>query len=227
MHHSINIYQKEIITWDIFNWARALNYLDTEKSKQFKNSRVLEIGADNGGLSFWAAVNGAFVVCSDLNGPSAIARENAQRFKLKNIEFQELNALGLPYTNEFDFVLFKSVLGGIVRSNDLLKLKRIMSEIHKVLKPGGECLFIENMDGFLLHSYMRRRYGAAKNFWYYPSLKDFFILSKPFKSMKYQTFGFLGGGDFFLKNFRSKLDYYFEKIIPPTWHYIYAGIYKK
>ena len=186
MHHSINIYQKEIITWDIFNWARALNYLDTEKSKQFKNSRVLEIGADNGGLSFWAAVNGAFVVCSDLNGPSAIARENAQRFKLKNIEFQELNALGLPYTNEFDFVLFKSVLGGIVRSNDLLKLKRIMSEIHKVLKPGGECLFIENMDGFLLHSYMRRRYGAAKNFWYYPSLKDFFILSKPFKSMKPQ-----------------------------------------
>ena len=146
---------------------------------------------------------------------------------MENIEFQELNALGLPYTNEFDFVLFKSVLGGIVRSNDLLKLKRIMSEIHKVLKPGGECLFIENMDGFFLHSYMRRRYGAAKNFWYYPSLKDFFILSKPFKSMKYQTFGFLGGGDFLLKNFRSKLDYYFEKIIPPTWHYIYAGIYKK
>ena len=227
MHHSINIYQKEIITWVIFNWARALNYLDTEKSKQFKNSRVLEIGADNGGLSFWAAVNGAFVVCSDLNGPSAIARENAQRFKLKNIEFQELNALGLPYTNEFDFVLFKSVLGGIVRSNDLFKLKRIMSEIHKVLKPGGECLFIENMDGFFLHSYMQRRYGAGKNSWYYPSLKDFFILSKPFKSMKYQTFGFLGGGDFLLKRFRSKLDYYFENIIPPTWHYIYAGIYKK
>mgnify|MGYP001413205214 FL=1 len=57
MHHSINIYQKEIITWDIFNWARALNYLDKEKSKQFKNCRVLEIGADNGGMSFWAAVN--------------------------------------------------------------------------------------------------------------------------------------------------------------------------
>ena len=65
-------------------------------------------------------------MCSDLNGPSAIARENAQRFQLENIEFQELNALGLPYTNEFDFVLFKSVLGGIVRSNDLLKLKRII-----------------------------------------------------------------------------------------------------
>ncbi|SVC19460.1 uncharacterized protein METZ01_LOCUS272314 [marine metagenome] len=91
-----------------------------------------------------------------------------------------------------------------------------MYGIHDVLKPAGECLFIKNMNGIILHQYLRKRYGAGKNMWYYLSLKDFSDLSKPFKFVKYRTFGFLGFGDYYLKGFRSKFDYYF-----------YTGIYKK
>ena len=215
------------IDWDIPNWSRALQYLDKHRHTEFYGKKVLEIGSGYGGLSFWAASNGAKVLCSDIVAPSEVAINMAKKYKIKNIKFEKLNVLEMPYRDEFDFVLFKSVLGGICRSNNFSDLKRIMYGIHDVLKPAGECLFIENMNGTFLHQYLRKRYGAGKNMWHYSSMEDFTDLSKPFKFVKYRTFGFLGGGEFLLKNFRSKMDFYFEKIIPATWNYIYAGIYRK
>ena len=53
------------------------------------------------------------------------------------------------------------------------------------------------------------------------------FLSKNFNKVSYRTFGYIGLGDFPLKNFRSKLDFYLEKIIDPSCHYIYAGVYQK
>ena len=229
---SLNDYSKWnkydiFIDWDMPNWNRALQFLDDHKHTEFHGKKVLEIGAGSGGLSFWAALNGAEVICSDINEPSEVVINKVKKYKIKNIKFEKFDALEIPYREEFDFVVFKSILGGISRSNNLSDLVKIMYGIHNVLKPAGQCLFIENMDGTYLHQYLRKRYGAGKNMWYYLSLEDFSVLSKPFKIIKYHTFGFLGGGDFLFKNYRSKLDYYFEKIIPQTWNYIYAGIYQK
>ena len=79
----------------------------------------MEIGAGDGGLSLWAALKGARVICSDIDGPSEFAIRKANHYKLNNIEFKVLNALNLPFSNKFDYVLFKSVLGGIGKADSL------------------------------------------------------------------------------------------------------------
>ena len=123
------------IDWDIPNWSRALQYLDKHRHTEFYGKKVLEIGSGYGGLSFWAASNGAKVLCSDIVAPSEVAINMAKKYKIKNIKFEKLNVLEMLYRDEFDIVLFKSVLGGISRSNNFSELKRIMYGIHDVLKP--------------------------------------------------------------------------------------------
>ena len=60
------------INWDIPNWSWALQFLDDNKHIEFHGNKVLEIRAGYGGLSFWAALNGADVICSGIDGPSEI-----------------------------------------------------------------------------------------------------------------------------------------------------------
>jgi len=102
-----------------------------------------------------------------------------------------------------------------------------MKNIYRSLKPGGECLFLENMRGCWVHDQIWGRVGAGKNDWHYPTLEEFHLLSKPFDRVTYQTFGFLGFSRFPFKKTRYKLDIYLEKIFSPSWFYIYAGIYQK
>ena len=215
------------ISWDIYNWSRAFNFIDSQKSRNFFGKRVLEIGANNGELSFWAADKGANVICSDINGPSIDAIKMADNYHINNIRFLTLDALNLSYKNTFDYVLFKSVLGGVGRGNHYRNQSLMFSKIHDALKPKGECLFIENMKGAFMHQLLREKYGAAKNKWIYPSLNDFYQFSKQFHKVKYKTFGVIGCGDFPLKLFRSKIDVGLENIIPKQWNYIYAGVYQK
>ena len=202
-------------------------YLDSKKSVSFKGKKVLEIGARDGCLSFWAAIKGANVMCSDIKGPSESFVNRVSFYKLDNIEFKALNAQSLPFSNKFDYVLFKSVLGGIGKADSIENQSIVMKQIYQVLKPGGECLFLENLRATLLHSILRNKFGSGITNWYYPSLMEFYELSKIFNKVSYRTFGCIGLGDFPLKNCRSKLDFYLEKIIDPSFHYIYAGIYQK
>ena len=215
------------LDWDIPNWSRALTFLDKHKQNKFDGKKVLEIGANNGTLSVWAAINGAQVICSDIDGPSEFAEKRINQLKLKNVDFEYLDVLNLVYKNEFDFILFKSLLGGIGRKNCIEKQVLVMKKINQALIPGGECLFIENMKGLWFHQFYRNRYGAGKNDWHYPSLKEFNQFSKLFNKVSYRTFGFIGVNNFPLKNIRAKLDPYLEHIIHPNWNYIYAGIFRK
>ena len=215
------------IAWDVPNWSRALRYLDSKKSVSFKDKKVLEIGAGDAYLSLWAAIKGANVICSDIIGPSESFMNQVSLYKLENIEFKALDALNLPFSNKFDYVLFKSILGGIGKADSIENESIVMKQIHQVLKPGGECLFMENMRATWLHNFLRKRSDAEITNWYYPTLMEFYKFSKFFNKVSFRTFGFIGLGDFPLKNFRSKLDYHLEKIFDPSCHYIYAGIYQK
>jgi len=74
----IHNHYNNFIDWDVPNWVRALMYLDSKKSVSFKDKKVLEIGARDGYLSLWAAIKGAHVICSDINGPSEVANKAAR-----------------------------------------------------------------------------------------------------------------------------------------------------
>ena len=210
----------EYIKWDETNWARALNYIEDNKVNKFHNKHVLELGCGDNPLSIWAAHQGGKVICSDIFKPQS---KILLKLKEERIEFKIIDALDIPYRNHFDFIIFKSLLGGIGRNNFLENQIFAMEQIKKSLKKGGECLFIENMQSTFLHSLYRRRFGAGRNNWYYPSLENFQTMSKNFSNVKFCSFGFLGSTNKLLK----KIDTKFDKILPKSWHYIYAGIYQK
>ena len=197
----------QYINWDKTNWTRALNFLDENKTADFKNKKVLELGGGEGSLSLWASNNGAKTICSDIIEPGSIVLNNLYKEK---VIFEIIDAQDIPYENHFDFIIFKSLLGGIGRNN-LFEKQIIVWNKLKSLKKNGECLFIENMKGTIFHQIYRNRYGAGKNKWNYPSLNNFRDLSK-FLAAQSCSFGLLGSnrvlGKLVRKNFDIKFDQY-------------------
>ena len=215
--------------WDSINWTRGLEFIDKNKSSSFLNKKILEIGGQNADMSLWAAKRGGNVICSD------IINENDLHIKAKNlmkkyfITYENINALDIRYENKFDFVLFKSVLGGIGRKGNREKHYRVINEIYKSLKKGGELLFIENMQGSFIHEIIRNKYGAGRNDWLYPSYENFISYSKRFHKIKYKTFGIFSVD---CKNNKQQLLRLFvnaklEKILSKKSRYIFAGVFKK
>ena len=56
------------------------------------------------------------------------------------------------------------------------------------------------MRGLWFHQFYRNRYGAGKNDWHYPSLKEFNQFSKLFNKVSFRTFGFIGINKKVVKN---------------------------
>ena len=54
------------IRWDRSNWERALKFLESNKTQNFRKKKVLELGGRDASLSLWAASQGGSVICSDI-----------------------------------------------------------------------------------------------------------------------------------------------------------------
>jgi len=222
-----NNLNKNFISWDSSNWERCLHYIDIYKNRSFEKKNVLEIGGANGSLSFWAANQNANVVCSDILPIDRYAFNKFGKLKNGSIRYEIIDALKIPYKDYFDFVIFKSVLGGIGRNNNLEAIFSVMTQIRKSLKHDGQCLFIENMKGTPIHHLIRNKYGAGKNGWYYPTINDFINLSKEFSSIQYKTFGLLGSTGKHHLPIRTRIDRKIDQLVPNHWNYIFAGIFSK
>lgn len=130
--------------------------------------------------------------------------------------------------NEFDIICFKSMLGGIVRNNDLIIAKKIIAKVHKALRPRGVLLFAENMAATPLHSYMKNIYGAKKNNWKYFTVNELVELFDIFDHYDYKTRVLLGC---FSPNEKSRsilghVDNIFD-FFPNNWKYIFFGAGRK
>ena len=62
--------------------------------------------------------------------------------KKGSIRYEIIDALDIGLSETFDFILFKSMLGGIGRIGSGKLQMDVMRQIHKSLKKGGEVLFI-------------------------------------------------------------------------------------
>ena len=70
------------------------------------------------------------VVCTDLSGPSQDAIDKHQQYGVSQLlRYEQLNALDIPYSEAFDVVLFKSVLGGIGRGDHRENQRKAIHEI--------------------------------------------------------------------------------------------------
>lgn len=219
---------RDIIDWDITNWWRAIGYLDKNVPANEKSTQCLELGAARGGLSLWLALRGNSVLCTDLKNPEPIAGEIHCKYECGiNISYAALDATDIPFKNQFDIIVFKSILGGISQNNRNEYKAKTLNEIYGALKPGGMLLFTENLAATNLHRFLRRKYGTPG--WNYLDINEVEELFSAFKTIKYTTTGFFGcfGRTEKQRILLGHLDGLLEFIIPKRKRYILSGIATK
>ena len=216
------------VEWDARNWSVALDFWLARSAKNLAECRVLEIGADYGGLSLWLASKGARVVCSDRNG---VRREAVERHRASDfnhlIEHRAVDAANIPFEEEFDVIVFKSVLGMVGTKQQQAKA---LTEIHKALKPGGELFFAENLVASPVHMFFRRKLIRWGSTWRYVTIEEMREFLAPFAETHLQTTGFAGtfGRTETQRNLLALGDrLIFDRLVPERWKYIIAGVARK
>ena len=113
--------------------------LNGEPPDFFKGKRCLDAGCGGGRYSIAMALMGAREVIGMDVSPQGLedARRRASRRGLANVSFQQGSVLELPFDDgEFDFVLCSGIL------HHTVGVERGMSELHRVLKPGGSVFLL-------------------------------------------------------------------------------------
>ena len=221
---------KDIVEWDILNWSKAIDYWENKADLKTEKLNCLELGGRRGGLSLWIALKGHQVICSDLESPESEASQLHNKYKLSgNINYQSINAAKIPYENEFDIVIFKSILGSVCRGgNDKLK-KEVIDGIHSSLKPNGKLLFAENLTSSFIHKFFRKKFTNWGSQWNYLSYTEIDHVFSSFSKISYTTVGFFAafGRTEKQRNFLAKVDGIIGVLIPESSKYILIGIAEK
>ena len=99
---------RDVIGWDIRSWSSALAFWEKHVGPDWSGRTVVEVAAGEGGLSLWAALRGARVVCSDLESPATHAGPLHRGHGVaESITYEAMDATRIPYEEVFDAVLFK------------------------------------------------------------------------------------------------------------------------
>lgn len=220
----------DIIDWDIVNWSKAIPFW--ERHADLKNERklkCLELGCNQGGLSLWLAQKGFEVICSDLENPEQIAKAKHQKYGNLPIKYEAINALNIPYENEFDIVIFKSILGGLSRGGNQQNKKKAVGQIHKALKPGGKLLFAENLSASKMHQFLRKHFIKWGADWNYLKINEMNWLFEDFKTINYKTVGFFGafGRSEAQRSLFGKIDTVIDPALGKKVQYILIGVAEK
>lgn len=221
---------KDTIQWDVRAWQKALAYW--ENQVDWKNvHNALELGAREGGLSLWLSQKGIATVCSDyVNAEESAQPLHSKHTVSEKITYQDIDATNIPYENHFDVIVFKSIIGGIGKGDNMEMQARVFNEIHKALKPGGMLLFAENLTSTRVHQKLRAKHNKWGGYWRYISLAELNRFLKPFDVAKIKTTGVLGtlGRSEKQKSFLTRVDEIsLNHITPSKWHYIGYGVAKK
>lgn len=220
---------QDIISWDVYNWSRALSYWELHGEVNRPGQECLELGSRRGGLSLWLALKGHSALCTDLHLPTEEAAEVHRHYPAaRSIRYDKLDAANIPYENAFDIVVFKSTLGGVSAHNNALK-RQTMDSIYRALKPGGRLLFAENLEGAWLHRFMRKRFVQWGRDWNYLRYNELATLFSSYASVTYETVGFFGafGRSEKQRAWLGRIDRLVEKLIPPAKRSIVIGVAKK
>ena len=215
---------REIVAWDVFNWSKAIDYWEKNTTINNKGYECLELGASKGGLSLWLALNNNKVLCTDLNGPEKDAYKLHEKYNCSSrISYDSMDATNISYTDKFDLVVFKSILGRISCHKNENKVNTI-NEIYKALKPGGILLFAENLEATYFHQVFRKGFGTKD--WNYLKISEIDEVFSSFAKVNYTTTGFFGcfGRTEGQRSMLGKVDKLLEKVIPGKNKYILIGI---
>ena len=215
---------RDVMDWDVANWSGAIAFWQEHTALSLQGARVLEIGAHRGGLSLYAAVLGAEVVCSDIESPERPASPVHLKYAVDDrITYRAVNATAIDFPDaSFDLVLFKSVLGGLGEWSQAQSLA--MAEIARVLKPGGELWFAENLRAGWLHMVSRRYF--LKRAWHYPTFDQFHETCAVFDQVETRRYGLLAtfGRKRAIQDVLARVDAVIDPVVPRRWKYILFGV---
>jgi SAM-dependent methyltransferase len=216
------------VGWDVATWSRAMPYW-LSRTRLASGARALELGAggENGGLSLWLAARGCQVTCSGLEPPTDSARELHRRYRADGrIRYAVDDVLTMQYEQEFDLVVFKSVLGRVGAGGDFGRQRRAVARMHQALRPGGELWFAENASASGLHRMGRRHFGAGRWQWRYISLDEVPVLLSSFEDKHWRTFGTSAafGRSERQRAALARVDAaVLDRALPASWHYVVAA----
>jgi SAM-dependent methyltransferase len=222
--------QKDIIEWDIVNWSKILEFWMKNTSLNLAKVSALEIGSRHGGLSLWAALQGAMVECTDLESPEFVAQPKHKKYGVEQlVKYSALDVLSIPDNDKFDVVIFKSVLGGLGLDKSGDNQAHALEQIYKVLKPGGELFFAENLTASWLHQISRKLILHRHEAWRYTTKGDILVWTGKYQDIHLISYGFVGafGRTEFQRKLLGSLDQHLlSRFVPSKWHYILVGIAK-
>lgn len=182
---------KDFLQWDVKTFEPILEFWKLQIA-QLNDGKALDLGARDGGLSLWLAGNGLNTICSDLHNIEQTAAPLHSKFETENrISYMNIDATDIPFKNEFDVIVFKSVLGGIGAFHNEQKQRQALASIYGALKPGGILLFAENMEASALHMFVRKKFTSWGSNWSYPQLPTLKEQLSIFDETKILTTGFL------------------------------------
>lgn len=227
-HNHHDLPWPDIIEWDIHNWSQAPQFWLANTQLNLPHCYALELGSRDGGMSLFLALKGMRVVCSDLNGPKDTATKLHKKYNVDSqVTYAAVNALSVPYPDaHFDIVVFKSVLGVLATYANQVKM---IQEVYRVLKPGGELWFAENMAASPLHMLARKWLIKWSKGWRYPTEKEFYNLCGQFKQLHHISYGCLAtfGRSESQRKVLSKIDRMMDRCIPSQCKYIFIGVARK
>jgi 2-polyprenyl-3-methyl-5-hydroxy-6-metoxy-1,4-benzoquinol methylase len=220
---------KDFIIWDTVNWSKAIYFWEKHVSLRDKSLNCLELGSNQGGLSLWLRSLGHKVTCSDIVFSKTKALDYHVRFGFNDISYEAIDATNIVYSDEFDIIVFKSMLGGASRGGKDENKKLVMEQIHKALKPGGVIFFAENLEASVMHRFFRRKFIKWGRDWNYLKYNETEELFSIFSNVNLITIGFFGtfGRNEAQRRLLGRIDTIFSFLMPRCFRYILIGIATK
>jgi SAM-dependent methyltransferase len=219
---------QDIVGWDVRTWSKAVDFWDARVAAAPPALRCLEIGAGPGGPSLWLALKGHDVVCSNnLTSEHRAAPLHRRHGVYERIEYRDIDATAIPYRDEFDIVVFKSVLGG-VDSDGLVSQRKAIDEMRLSLKPGGRLLFAENLLATPLHRLARRvAWRSREGGWRFPAYRELNGLLQEFSRLELHTTGvgaMFGVNERYRRSLAAVDEALLNRLVPASWRYIAYGV---
>ena len=221
----------DVLNWDVRTWGVALDAWKPVVAPAPPVLRCLEVGAGPGGPTLWLASQGHDVVCTNLAGTREQAFPLHERYGIaERVEYRDIDLReGLPYRDEFDVVVFKSVLGGL--GDDPTFARSVIAEIHAALKPGGVLLFAENLRGTVVHRAARAlAYRVRRSSWRYLTLDELRGLLDVFDDLDVRTNGVAAvfGPTERIRTALAGVDAAaLARMTPAKWRYMAYGVARK
>jgi SAM-dependent methyltransferase len=185
----------ECVGWNVYPWRKGLEaILHHVGAEKFSSARVLEVGASaKSSLTPIFAAHGASCTASywDSNPTSFLDRITAKFTIERPIAVERLDILNSPHEKEFDFVIAKSVLGGLASQwSDGVAVAKALANMRKAVVPGGKIFLLENGYGSCVHAVLRRTFGAGRDGWHYFTHASMREVVSPDTIEMFQSFGF-------------------------------------